>query len=1096
MLYLKYSRDWKRNADLAVKEICGVPETGISRQILIVPEQNSFDAEWALCEQGGETISRRAEVLSFTRLATRVFSEVGGVAVTALDKSGRMIAMAGALEQLRPRLKLYGAHVSKPEFLQQLLEIVDEFHGYGIRCEDVRKARASLDGALSDKLEELCLILEAYDAVCAGALQDPSTRLDRLCEAIYECEYIKHARIVVEGFSDFTNQELNVLEALMVRSDQVTVYLTCDSLTGGQSVFSVPRQTAQALKRLAGRHGILCRTAAQLETVEETPLRHLAAGLFAPKLTAWPEKAEEIALCAARNTVEECEALVAAVQRLLLAGDRYRDLAVAYTDAEAYGPLLENLFDRYGIPAYYAGDQELLRQPVVRCVLYALEAAACGMEPESISEYLKSGYAPVSAAEADRLENYGFVWRLRGSRWEQPFSGHPLGLQKDHVADEESLQTLLAPLNAARDLAIGPLSALKQGLLSAKNTSDQLTALEDFLQAVQLPQQLERRTEALLAANSLQQAQELSQLYEILLGTMEQIHGVLGRTVRSPEDFYRFFRAALTQNAVGTIPAALDCVRVGQLSAMRHAGARHLLVLGACDGLFPAFAGSAGLLTDSERQQMKWAGLPSAPDDSERLDRELLTAYCVLTAPEKSLFVSAVADSPSYLYLRLAAMFPDRAEADQQPLPADRDQLAARIAAGSEADRRRMLRQLPELAGPVEALRELADYKPGALKRTAVRALYGDRLSLNPSKVDKFASCRFAYFLRYGLSLQEQRPAEVDASMFGVFVHEVLERTVSAVQEEGGFRAVSLERTLQLSEGFCDRFAEEHLPKLTEASERSAYLFRRNYLEVFHVIEDLYAELRDSAFIPTSFELAFAGDTAIPITGNLAVGSLRGVVDRVDLFTTRAGKTYLRVVDYKTGEKSFDYTDLLEGVGLQMLIYLFALTREAERFYGKPLEPAGVLYFPARYRVESTRGRCTPEEVDKERRKALTRKGLLLEDDEILRAMEPRENPVYLPFKYVKTSKTRSGSLADAPQLRQLERYVDRTLGRLADEIWEGRIEAEPYWRNDKSNACRYCEYREVCRIDSGELPLRRRKTVKQQQFWETVEKEAESHGD
>ena len=355
MLQVKYSPDWKANARLARAELCALQQEG--RGILLVPEQNSFDAEWALCEQGGDSISRRAEVLSFTRLATRVFSAVGGAAVPTLDKSGRLIAMAGALELLRPKLRLYGAQIGKPEFLEQLLQVVDEFHAYGLDAAAVRRAGENLSASLSAKLEELCLILELYDTVCAQSAMDASTRLDRLRDALLESDFAKGKYVVVDGFSDFTNQELGVLEALAMRAEQVTVYLCCDGLRGGQSVFAVSRATASALRELAQRNGVRFHSAAQTAQTHPGPLRHLAQTLFAPRGQSWDAPTEQILLTPASCSAEACELALGRIQSLIHSGVRWREIGVAYSDAKTCEPLLETLLDRSGIPAYFSGSK-------------------------------------------------------------------------------------------------------------------------------------------------------------------------------------------------------------------------------------------------------------------------------------------------------------------------------------------------------------------------------------------------------------------------------------------------------------------------------------------------------------------------------------------------------------------------------------------------------------------------------------------------------------------------------------------------------------------------------------------------------------------
>lgn len=1095
MLYIKYCTDWKYNSTQAIREICDQAEQGTGKKLMLVPEQNSFDTEWALCEAGGDRISRFAEVLSFTRLATRVFSEAGGAAIPTLEKSGRMIAMANALELIRPQLTLYAGHVAKPEFLQQLLRLVDEFHGYGLTAEEVRGARESLSDRLSGKLEELLLILETYDMVCAGARQDPSTRLDRLCEALHDCEYSKNAWVVVDGFTDFTAQELSVLEALIIRAEQVSVYLLCDDLVRGRGAFDVTRKTAAQLTQLAARNNVYCRTSRLAPPVRDGALEHLSAELYAPKLTEFPREAPEICLCQARSAVEEADLAVGRIQKLILDGCRYREIGIAFTDEAVYAPLMENCLERYGIPAYYSGSREILRQPVIRAVVYALEAAVQGMEPESVAEYLKSGYAPVTPDLADRIENYAFVWNLRGSRWSRPFDRNPAGIRTDGKQTPEELTEKLRPLNEAREAAILPLCTLHDDLTDAKNVEEQVLALDRFLEQIGLRQTLEQRVTALQEQGAFQTAQELSQLYEILLDTMEQIYGVLGRFVRTPDEFFRFFRAALSQNSVGSIPSALDSVRVGKLSAMRNVRIRHLILLGANDGMLPALEQGGGILSDGERRSMLQAGLPVAPDDAARIDRELLTAFTVLTAPGDSVYLSCNQENPSFLFTRLEKMFPDRAKERPMPLPSRPEQAAAEAAGAPEAERVRILKELPELTVPTGRLIYRAGYAPGTLDRRAVESLYGRHLYLSASKIDRFASCKYAYFLEYGLKIHEQRKAAVDAAAYGTFVHDVLEHTVRAVEAEGGFRSVSLERTLELAEDFCDQYVAEKLDGLSGLTTRGSYLFHRNYREVLAVVRELYGELSQSDFRPVSFELAFKGETAIPITGNLAVGSMTGCVDRVDLYTTEEGKTYLRVVDYKTGKKAFDYTDVLEGMGLQMLIYLFVLTKEAEHFYGKQLEPAGVLYFPARYGVGWNKTPLTPEEADRDRRKELCRSGLLLDDPDILRAMEEGPEPVFLPYKINKKTNSRSGSLATADQLTLISRHVVHTLGRLADEISAGEIKADPYWRGPDHNACQWCDYQEVCHVRSGEVDLRRLQNTKADQFWSILGKEEQSNG-
>lgn len=1091
MLTVKYSPNRRANAKAAIASICALPAG--SHGILIVPEQNSFDAEWALCEAGGDDICRRAEVLSFSRLATRVFSLVGGIAKPTLDNSGRMIAMAGALELLRPKLRLYGTYISKPEFLRQLLQIVDEFHAYGLNAAEVRRAREALPEALSDKLEELCLLLELYDTVCARSALDPSTRLDRLRDALFDSDYARGLHVVVSGFTDFTTQELSVLEALCREAEELTVWLCCDSLREGQTVFSLPRETAAALRDMARRSGVRFHDAAQAVPTGNDPLSILARALFSPNPQRWDTETDRVVLLPATDPAEECELAVGRIQALIQQGARWRDVGVAYTDAAVFEAPLESLLDRYGMPAYFSGNRTILRHGVIRTVLFALEAAACGMETDAVCEYLHSGYAPISLSECDLLENYAVTWKLRGSRWDRPFDRNPNGPVLEPL-DSEALSAHLAPWNEAREKAIVPLLRLRNALQTAGHTADQILALEHFLEEIGLERTITARAIDLNKAGETQRARELTQLYEILLSVMEQIYGVLGAGSRSPEDFYRFFRAALTENSVSTIPATADCLRVGDITAMRNTGLKHLIVLGASDGLLPAWERGGSLLSDDERRRMKAAGLSAAPDAENRLDRDLLTAYTVFTAPTETICLCCDREAPSYLFTRLCSIFPLRTDRRDRPMPrSDREAaaLAVRCGGGNQA----LLRELPSLAPIVDSLRRRASYGPGTLDRAAVSALYGSNLTFSASKVDRLAACKFGYFLQYGLNLRERKEAKVDPAIFGTLVHYVLQHTAEDVVGEGGFAKVPEDRVLALARSWYDHFVEEFLGGLADYTNRGSYLLERSFQEIEHVVRDMARELSQSRFLPTSFELAFRDQTAIPISGELATGWLNGVVDRVDLYTAASGRTYLRVVDYKTGRKDFDYTDILSGMGLQMLIYLFALTREAARFYHRELYPAGVLYFPARFDVENAKNRLSQEEAEKVHSKTLRRKGLLLDDEEILQAMEPGTTPIYLPYQISRKGGERSGDLADAVQLDLVEKHVRRTLGKMADTVWSGVIAPDPFWRGEKHNACNWCPFRSVCRVDSGEVPLRRLRSVSRSEFWKEIEQEAQTHG-
>ena len=385
------------------------------------------------------------------------------------------------------------------------------------------------------------------------------------------------------------------------------------------------------------------------------------------------------------------------------------------------------------------------------------------------------------------------------------------------------------------------------------------------------------------------------------------------------------------------------------------------------------------------------------------------------------------------------------------------------------------------------------NFELGRIDRENIDRLYGDTLRLSASQIDRQAECRLSYFMKYGLRAKERKEATVDPAEFGTYVHAVLEKTARTVKEMGGFPKVSLEETLEIANRYSDEYAAEHFSQLD--SQRMEYLFRRNSQELGMVVQELWEELQESSFQPADFEVGFGapeGLPAIAVPGKQKNAILRGFIDRVDIWNQH-GNAYYRVVDYKTGKKDFDYCDVFNGVGLQMLLYLFALAECGVDVVGENPIPAGVQYFPARMPYVTADGRMTEDELEKARTKMLVRKGLLLHDEEVLQAMEPGENPSRLCCSRKKDGSL-TGELADRTQLKLLRGYLMKILGRMVDEIASGTVEPNPYTRGTSHSACTYCPYGAVCR-EQRENGRRNYKTMDAQRFWDEIGKEMDSHG-
>ena len=371
-----------------------------------------------------------------------------------------------------------------------------------------------------------------------------------------------------------------------------------------------------------------------------------------------------------------------------------------------------------------------------------------------------------------------------------------------------------------------------------------------------------------------------------------------------------------------------------------------------------------------------------------------------------------------------------------------------------------------EARGYAVALTRAAHTARGRLSPERVRALYGKRLYLSASKAERFSACRYAYFLQYGLKARPRRPAAFNPPEIGTFFHYVLQHTAQDVTDAGGFAAVTDEQLGRFTDRWTQRYIHDELNDFQEKSARFTYLFRRLCQQVRQVVADMAHELRAGDFVPLDFELNFADPEQIaPITlsdGEVTL-NMSGVADRVDGWL-HDGKLYLRVVDYKTGRKAFSLSDVWYGMGLQMLLYLFALERSGPARYGHEIVPAGVLYVPARDVLIPADRRLSPEEAAKEHAGAVRRSGLLLDDAAVLHAMEHSDTPQYLPV----SPRRKTDALASAEQLGLLARHIETTLLDLAHELRGGSITADPYFRSGQDTACTHCDYLTVCHFTPG----------------------------
>ena len=1070
-------------------------------QVLIVPEHVSHEAEVALCHALGDTASRNAEVLSLRNLSGRVLGEVGGLSDFTLDGGGKLLTMRMALQEVGSSLRVFDNPSRRAAFLEQLVALMDELYAYEIPPQELYARVQEAPGQEGDKLRDVALLYAAYDARLRSGGRDARSRVQKLRDALPQASYLRGKDVYFDGFSYFNKTEEGILLTALTQAESVTVTLLGDR--SAAEIFQNALRQRQRLVRMAQQAGCRC-TMEFMEPTGDTALAHLEKYFFGAAAPTREGGGDQVRLYEATTAYAEVEYVSARIRQMLRSGYRCRDIAVTARDLTEYAPVLEHIFARDGIPVYISRRSDILQKPPLLLALGALDAVTGGFEYEDMFRYLKTGLAGIDRAECDQLENYVVLWEIRGKMWlrDVPWTANPDGYGAEMTPERRER---LEEINAIREKVRLPLLPLYENMKAPSAAADKAAALYRFAREAGVPQLLGQQAQALMQSGRVQTAEEYRQLWEIFCGVLDQFAEILGDTALTGEEFCRMLRLVLTQYSVGTIPATLDQVKVSEMTRADRRTVRALFLLGCNDHLLPRVDQAGGILNRRDRAFLQEHDLPLADATFDELDQELQNIYSTLTRPTELLHVSYPTVSldgsalrPAFVVERIRRLLPDvaleREDGEYRlTVPATALEAAGRCPDSALAD---YFRADPRTGAVLEAIGRAKLLDRGRLSPAAVRTLYGTQVQMSASRMDRMKSCHFGYFMEYGLRAKERKAAGFQAPEIGTFIHYLLENVLRAVRDRGGFDSVTQPELDALVQRYIREYADTKIDRYSEKSARFRYLFERLQKTACAIVNNVADEMRRSDFKLMEFELSFGGREAdLPaVSVEREDISLRlvGKVDRVDGWV-KDGRLYLRVVDYKTGRKSFSLSDVQYGLGIQMLLYLFALEREGEKHFGMPVVPSGVLYLPARDVIVSEKRDASQAKIESDIQKELRRSGLVLEDAQVLRAMEhdALEKPVYLPIT-LKKDGTITDGVATAHELGRLGRYTEHLLEQIAGELARGNVDADPAYRTPQDGACRWCAYASACYFRPGSGTDRRRilKKASPAEVWQNIDEQ------
>ena len=1061
--------------------------------ILLVPEQFTSSTEARIYRELGDALSGMVESFSFTSLAERILAAEGGAAVQTLTDAGRAVLVRRALEELQDNVHYYYRHRRSAAFCQMAAQTIDELKSAGLSGAQLAQLAPDC-GSESGRLAELALIFQGYETLLAGTGMDPSDRLELAAERLETAlsrgklpEFLREREVFVDEFDTFNAPKKRLMGAMLTALPAVTVALCDDGAPmeqGELGLFSGAKQVAAQLRQLARKNG------AQVAAPEllRRDLRHKdAPGLAA--LTelletgscAPPENATELRLFAAAGREEEARCTAAAIRRLMRQGVQCSRIAVVCRNVPDYRAAIRYEFRMAQIPLYC--DEPTTPEfsapaTAVRALLALLRGADM---TENLTVLAKTGLCALTEPQVCAMENYAYTWSPNAAAWRAEFTKSPQGFGENELTDED--RQTLADAEFARGVLVTAVDTLRSRVRGG--SAEQISrALYFCLQELGAEQQQNAQVEAVRASRGIPAAEETAREWNVVMQLLNEMAHLLGTQGVTVPEYEELFNLLLRSSDLGHIPQTLDAVVLAGAGKMRLDAPDYVFVLGLAEGEFPSAPAESGLLTHADRDALmaKQIDLPDCFEN--RVVREQVCFYKALTAPAKGLWLSWPKGQGKPLCAALEpiveALHPAEPELDLTDLAATPADGLDTLGGGwplTDIQRASLTRALhaPETEAPrgLALLHRMEQDLPHQVQDlTALERLLGHRLRISPSQLEKYYTCRYGYFLNYVLGLRPRRRAELSADQSGSLMHWVLQMALEphpGPENPCKGQTPFVERDdAAMAELACllvDEYAKRYLP---EDTARFAYLLSRLKKSMTSLLCYLRDEQLQSRFQPVACELRI-GSGPDAVSGQVYQLSdgrtvrLVGSVDRADEWVEEDGTRWVRVVDYKTGNKKLNLKEVYCGLDCQMLLYLFSLTRDtAGRFTGA--KPAGVLYLLADPAPELTTRAKAARSVE------YTLEGLVRDEQKIFDAMDAQRTGRYLPFNYKNGSPSpnQKDKRADGAKLDRIRLHLDDLVTQMGQQLYDGQIDARPLVVNSSKSPCTFCDYSFICCHESG----------------------------
>ncbi len=1060
------------------------------RAFFIVPEQETVAVERQIVSTFPAFAQLDVEVLNFSRLCNRIFRTYGGLSYNSATKPQKALIMWNTIRELSAQLEEYReTDVNDFSLTQKMLSATQELKAYSVSPDKLEKSTEKVDknSSLYGKLRDISLIYSAYTSQLSEYFSDNQDDISKTLEILKNNNFFANSNVYLDSFAGFTKQEFDLIFKMGELCDELYITLPLPSPNDNSIHLDSLRQTTTRLKKNLDKSNYDETYLTENKRTENAELQYLQNNIWnfeAPLFEEENTGALNSILC--ETPYSEADIVASEICREVQNGTRYNEIAIILRDVEKYRGILDIALEKHGIPYFLSEKTDIMTKPLAKFIFSALKIKESNWRGTNVIAHLKSGYSDVDPFDIDIFEDYVYTWNINGSKFiNEKWTMNPDGYSSIMTKRGERI---LSTANAVNEIVIPPLSLYFAKIDASKNVKEMCQATIEFLKSSNITKKVRSGCKKHLEAGNKKAADEDMKLYSLTLNILYDLATVFGDKEFTFDEFSAALSLMFAESDIGTIPTSADEVVIGSASMLRTGKIKTAFIMGLNEGEFPASVKDNGIFTDSDKAILEALDIDLSADTSTKTSEELFFVYRALSAASEKLVLTSSALSSdgsaqrqSLALERVKKLFPLNPQIKEGTIsPIEKVWNTNGVKEIYSQTKNSKIKELIDDDQFENRLNIPLSQRDCTVLYDIVENLFGKRISLTQSRLQKYVLCGFDYYCSYVLGLRESKRAVFQLNDIGTFIHYILESFMKEITVDGTMNlTLTNEEIEEILKKTVSKYLFDLLGEDYALSNRTKHLFIRLNKLSFMIAKNLIDEFRESDFMPSYFELKFGmGEgsfDALEFTlKDGSVVTLRGIADRVDTYK-KDGNVYIRIVDYKTGSKEFSFDELKEGLNTQLLIYLFSICK-AQNEKNKSelgcnddgkLIPAGIQYLSSNAPTVSVEKFCEGDEIEKLIQNEFSRSGLLSSDPEILYAMNHN-----LDAKFISKVKANDDGImvgkgiVDENGFDEIYSMLQETIIRIAESMKDGKANAIPL-KNGQDAPCRYCKMKSVCRASA-----------------------------